>query len=110
MADHKHDQVQAFDLLSQAARQRLRARIADAGGDTAQVAREIGAQLERLDMQPAPAGEGASIKRQAERAFLVAQLTYLTHLAQQADQPDQPRERRGLGRIWNVFKRQHAPE
>ena len=71
------------------ARQRLRARVTDAGG-VGPVARESNAQCEQIDDPAAPDDDGLRIKRQAERAFFVAQLTYLDQLAQQAKQQDQP--------------------
>ena len=106
MAVQKHAQSGAFDLLSQPARQRLRARVADAGGDTSSVAREIRAQIEQLDDQSRPGTDGTRAMRQAERAFFVAQLSYLDVLAQPVAQQDQPAKPHGIARIWSTFTRQ----
>jgi hypothetical protein len=98
-----------FDLLNQAAQQRLRARVADAGGNIAAVADEIRAQLGELDQEIArhPETRGG---RQADRAFFVAQLTFLDMLAQAQAQPDQPRERGWLARLRAAFGRAQTAE
>jgi hypothetical protein len=85
-------QSPSFDLLSQPARQRLRARVSDARGDLAAVREEIAAALTRLDQESA--GANASTY-QATRAFHVAQLTYLDHLAQ-SEQSGEPARAGGL--------------
>ncbi len=103
MAANGQGQTVRFDLLSQAARQRLRARVADADGNIGAVEREIRAQLEQLDGNQVPASGGARIQHQAARAFLVAQLTYLKLLAERAEEQEEQPERRGFGRVWSRF-------
>lgn len=110
MAVQQHPQTGSFDLLSQTARQRLRARVADAGGDTAAVAREIQAQLDHVDGESLPDTGGTRISGQAERAFLVAQLTYLNTLSQGADQQEQRAKQSRLGWLWQRLHRQRAAE
>ena len=98
-----------FDLLNQAAQQRLRARVADAGGDIAVVAGEIRAQLSEVDQEIADHPESAG-NRQADRAFFVAQLTFLDILARAQVQPEQPRERGWLARLRAAFGRAQTAE
>jgi hypothetical protein len=102
------DQTQ-FDLLSQAAQQRLRARVADASGNIVAVADEIRAQLGELDQEIAR-HSGSGGDRQADRAFFVAQLTFLDMLAHAQAQPEQPRERGWLARLRAAFGRAQTAE
>ena len=88
-----------FDLLNQAAQQRLRARVADAGGNIGAVADEIRAQLDELDQEIARDPESGG-GRHADRAWLVAQQTFVVILGQREAQPEPPqRERGGVGRL-----------
>jgi hypothetical protein len=91
-----------FDLLSQVAQQRLRARVADANGNIAAVADEIRSQLDEFDQEITNHPESAN-DRQADRAFFVAQLTFLDMLTQTQAQPEQPRERGWLARLRAAF-------
>jgi hypothetical protein len=99
-----------FDLLNQAAQQRLRARVADAGGNIAAVADEIRAQLNELDQEIARDPESGG-GRQADRAFFVAQLMFLDMLAQIEAQSKQPQRERGwLSRLRAAFGRAQTAE
>lgn len=92
----------SFDLLSQTARQRLKARIGDAGGNIAMVREEVAATLTALD-QAAVAG-AQSTNHQAERAFHIAQLTYLDHL----EQNEQSSESAQQGGFWSRLRRSNS--
>jgi hypothetical protein len=94
----------ASDLLSQAAQQRLHARIADAHGDIASVADEVRAQLAVFDQTPA-VDEHTRRMRLSDRAFFVTQLTYLEQLAQAANQPSDTQKPGALARIRSLFRR-----
>jgi hypothetical protein len=98
-----------FDLLNQAAQQRLRARVADADGNIAAVADEVRAELAELDQELAR-DPGSSGSRQADRAFFVAQLTFLDLLGQAQAQPEQPAERGWLARLRSAFGRAQTAE
>ena len=91
-----------FDLLNQASQQRLRARVADAGGNIAAVADEVRAELAELDQGIArdPAASGS---RQADRAYFVAQLMFLDMLGQAQPQPERPHSRGWLARLRAAF-------
>ncbi len=108
MAGKGQAQAPVFELLTQTARQRLRARVADANGNIGAVEQEIRAQLEQLDGERVPVSGGARIQHQAARAFLVAQLTYLALLAERADEQEQQPEPRGFGRVWSRFNGRRA--
>jgi hypothetical protein len=92
-------QTATFDLLSQTARQRLKARVSDAGGTISTVRDEVAAALAALDHDP---DTGAT--KQADRAFHIAQLTYLDHL-EQTEQSDEPVQRRGF---WSRLRRSNS--
>jgi hypothetical protein len=97
MTNEMHTQLKDFDLLSQPAQQRLRARVADAHGDLGAVAAEVRAQLEACD------AAAQSSSDQADRAFLVAQVAFLDALAQ-ATQTSTPARRPGImARIRTLF-------
>jgi hypothetical protein len=99
MSTQSTAQVASFDLLSQPARQRIRARVSDAGGNISTIREEVATALAALDHE---AAEGAvPTNYQAQRAFLISQLTYLDHLAQ-SEQPQAPARGRGL---WARFGR-----
>ncbi len=108
MAAIEQGQARGFELLSQVARQRLRARVADAGGNIGAVEQEIRAQLGQLDDEQMPASGGARIQHQAARAFLVAQLTYLKLLAERAEEQEQRPEPHRFGRVWSRFNGRRA--
>jgi hypothetical protein len=99
-----HPDQTRFDLLSQTAQQRLRARVADAEGDITVVANEIRAQLDELDREIANRPEVIG-DRQADRAFFVAQLIYLDMLVQAQVPSGQPRARGWLARLRALFGR-----
>ncbi len=68
--------------ITPAMRQRLDERVAAAGGDVDTVYREISTQLAELESKPIPEVESADhIQYQADRALLVAQLSYLEEVA-----------------------------
>jgi hypothetical protein len=94
--------LRQFDLLNQASQQRLRARVADAGGDIAAVADEVRAELDALDQEIVgdPASSGS---RQADRAYVVAQLMFLDMLGQAQPQPERPSSRGWLSRLRAAF-------
>jgi hypothetical protein len=98
-----------FDLLNQAAQQRLRARVTDAGGNIAAVADEIRAELEALDQVIARDPESGG-GRHADRAFFVAQLMFLDMLAQAQAQPERPPSRGWLARLRATFGRTQTAE
>lgn len=108
MAANGHGQAPVFELLSQAARQKVRARVADADGNIGAVEQEIRAQLEQLDGEQMPASGGDRVKHQAARAFFVAQLTYLKLLAERDEEQEQPPEPRGFGSVWSRFTGRRA--
>jgi hypothetical protein len=97
------NQLPAFDLLSQDAQQRLRARITAANGDIPAVAGEIRAQLDALDKQSGDHSEAHS-DSQADRAFYVAQLTYLDRLAQAERQTGMKQQHGWLARIQTMLR------
>jgi hypothetical protein len=101
------NEMRGFDLLSQPAQQRLRARVADADGDIAAVANEVRAELHALD-RGGVISHDTSRQQQADRAFFVAQLTYLDLLARDAAQNDQPQPRGLLARLRTAFSREPA--
>lgn len=78
-----------FDLLSQAAQERLRLQIGEAGGDIATVRQQIQEKLNRLDQQAVPKTAAELRAFQADRAFLVAQLEFLTLLEREAATKEQ---------------------
>lgn len=80
MSRPSKDQAVSFELITQPARQRLRGRISDAGGNISTVRSEVARALAALDQESSAAATPTSC--QAQRAFHVAQLTYLDHLAQ----------------------------
>ncbi len=108
MAANGQAQAPVFELLTQTARQRLRARVADANGNIGAVEQEIRAQLEQLDGEQVPASGGARIQQQAARAFFVAQLTYLKSLAARSEEQNQRPEPSGFGRVWSRFNGRRA--
>src|SRR5690349_8637031 len=97
------EQLRGFDLLNQAAQQRLRARVADAGGDIAAVASEIRAQLDEVDQNLVNQPD-MSVDRQSDRAFCIAQLTFLDILARMQSSPDQPASQGWLARLRTAFR------
>jgi hypothetical protein len=107
MQSNQRNEVQGFDLLSQPAQQRLRARVSDAGGDIATVANEVRAELEELDQRRA-ATSGTDRLQQADRAFFVAQLTYLDLLAGVEARPQRPQRRGLLARVRSALGRETA--
>jgi len=98
------EQLRGFDLLNQAAQQRLRARVADAGGDIAAVASEIRARLDKVEQELVDQQDMA-VDRQSDRAFYIAQLTFLDMLARSQASPDQPRSHGWLARLRASFGR-----
>ncbi len=105
--DKHMNQPQNFDLLSQPAQQRLRARVADADGDIMAVANEIRAELETFD-RDGEIGPDTAGRRQADRAFFVAQLTYLDLLERMQEQRAQPQRRGLFERLRAAFSRSPA--
>jgi hypothetical protein len=93
----------SFDLLNATAQERLRQRIADAGGDSAVVEAQIRGHLERLERLAAEGDQTAQQSLTADRAFLHAQVIYLERLRRAAS-AEQPREHRSLrariSRLW----------
>jgi hypothetical protein len=110
MNAYQTDSVRGFDLLSQLAQQRLRARVADAGGDIGSIMGEIRAQLDELDRAIDGRPEAVQRQQQADRAFFVAQLTYLDLLLQAEAQPEAPRKRGLLARLRTALGRTPAVE
>ena len=98
-----------FDLLNQASQQRLRARVADAGGNIAAVADEVRAELGALDREIAR-DPGSSGGRQADRAYFVAQLMFLDMLGQAQPQPERPHPRGWLARLRAMLGRAQTVE
>jgi hypothetical protein len=109
MNSNQTDPVRGFDLLSQLAQQRLRARVADSGGDIVVVAAEIRAQLDQLDQEVVDRPETRG-DRQADRAFFVAQLTYLDLLASAETRHEAPQPRGLFARLRTAFGRTRAVE
>ncbi len=106
MQSNQRNEMQGFDLLSQPAQQRLRARVADTGGNIATVADEIRAELEELDQRRAVSSD--TNQHQADRAFFIAQLTYLDRLANVEAQPQRPQQRGFLARVRSALGREPA--
>lgn len=104
------DQLRGFDLLSQPAQQRLRARVADAGGDIKMVADEIQAELDALDSEIVGRPEAVQSQYLADRAFFVGQLSFLELLARAEAQSDQPQRGGLLARLRAAFGRAPAVE
>lgn len=102
MTSEKVPQLKDFDLLSQPAQQRLRARVADAQGDISAVAAEVRAQLDANDA-------AAGTSSQADRAFLVAQLAFLDALAS-ASAPAPARRPGLMARIRTFFQQPGATQ
>lgn len=94
MATQLTQQSSSYDLLSQTARQSLRARVADAQGDIEAVAREVRARMDASDT--GSANENLS---HAEHAFFVAQLTYLEHLSKASEEAEQPQQQGFFSRM-----------
>ncbi len=64
--------------ISPEARQRLEERIAASGGDQTEVERELYGRLQEMDSRQVPEEEGPERTQfQAERALLVAEMSYL---------------------------------
>jgi hypothetical protein len=104
MSTPSKDPAGTFDLLSPPARQRLIARIRDAGGDVAAVRQEVAATLSAHDKELLEHGSssGAGIPAdQALRAFYVAQIAFLDGLAQSEQAPEPARGRR----LWSRLSR-----
>ena len=80
-----------FDLLNRAAQRKLHLRILDANGSITAVAREVNRELDELDREPLPASERAQCLRQADRDYLIAELTYLKLLMQARAEHDEVR-------------------
>ena len=105
MANTITTQMVDSNFLSPLAQQRLRTRIADAPGGSADVADEIRAQLAELDGADMSGDAKAQQTRVADRAYYVAQLEYLEALARAANVPA-PAERSGLlARLRSAFGR-----
>lgn len=77
--------IQGFELLSPLAQDRLRDQVAAENGDVKHVAASIQAQLDNIDTANVAADPEAHRRQQADRAFLLAQLTYLARLEEQID-------------------------
>lgn len=107
MNTYQTDLLRGFDLLSTLAQQRLRARVADAGGDIGTIIGEIRAQLDELDRDIASRPEAVQRQRQADRAFFVGQLTYLDLLQHAEEQRELPQKRGILARLRSAFR--HTP-
>lgn len=105
MTDTIDVSMREFDLLSRAAQQRLRARIADQGSKD--VEREIRAQLAECDAQAARSENGWRT-HQADRAFFVAQLTYLEALSTLESAQSQPEKHSFMARLRSAFGRTQA--
>lgn len=99
--------VQGFELLSDPARERLRRRVIDAGGNIDAIVDEIRAKLDDHDQH----GAAAQAASQAERPLLLAQLTYLNALAQAQTADDDVQQKRGLfSRLSGLWGRQRMSE
>ena len=95
MATPELKRVGGFDLLSQSARDRLRARVTEANGDIDSVKEEIRAKLDDHDTSTAVGASGGQHLTQAERAFYVAQMDYLEAL-RKAQEPDDAPQKGGF--------------
>ncbi len=82
--------VGGFQLLSQSARDRLRARVMESNGDIDSVKAEVQAKLDVHDDVVADQENGGAHLTQAERAFYIAQLDYLEALRQAQQTEDEP--------------------
>ena len=80
-----------FDLLNRAAQRKLHLRIFDADGSIAAVAREVYRELNELEHEPLPSSESAQRLLQADRDYLIAELTYLKLLMQARAEHDEVR-------------------
>ena len=79
--DRQHQNTDRdFDLLSRPMQQRLQARVAERHNNVAAVQQEVEAELAKLDRHAEPPDRTARRHYQAQRALLVAQLTFLTTL------------------------------
>lgn len=103
MTDTINVSMREFDLLSQAAQQRLRARIADQGS-IEHMEREIRGQLAECDRESATS-ESARRTHQANRAFFVAQLTYLQALSTLESTQSRPEKHNFKTRLRSAFGR-----
>lgn len=93
-----------FNLLNATAQERLRQRIANAGGDSSVVEAQIRGHLEQLEQLAADGDHTAQQSLSTDRPFLNAQLVYLEHL-RQAETAAQPAERRGLwARVSGIWR------
>jgi small-conductance mechanosensitive channel len=96
-----HTLSRDFDLLSQPMQQRLQRRIAHHNGALAPVIEAVRTELAQLDANPEVTSEDGRRSYQAQRALLVAQLTYLDAVgaAQSVDAQPQPQG------FWSRFRR-----
>jgi small-conductance mechanosensitive channel len=96
-----HTPSMDFDLLSQPMQQRLQRRIAHHNGALGPVVEAVRAELAQLDADPEVMCEDSRRSYQAQRALLVAQLTYLDTIgaAQSADAQPQ------VQGFWSRFRR-----
>jgi predicted ATPase len=88
-------------LLSQAMQQRLQTRIAQHNGLVEPVATAIRQELAQLDHETATKTGAESQSFQAQRALLIAQLSYLASVEQQQQAEEQGGERG----FWSWFRR-----
>jgi hypothetical protein len=99
----QRDLLGDFDLLSRNAQETLRARVAAAGGDVERVQQEVQAQLDALDSAAATNGAPHS-SHQADRAFLVGQISYLTLLAREKAAAETPQKQGIMDRLRSIWR------
>ena len=103
MAAPELKRVGGYDLLSQSARDRLRARVTEAHGDIDSIKKEIRAKLDDHDSSTAATNGGQHLT-QAERAFYVAQMDYLEALRKAQETDDEPQKGGFFERFKGAFR------
>lgn len=96
-----HTQPREFDLLSEPMQQRLQRRIAQHNGAIGPVVAAVRAELAQLDASPDAQSEDSRRSYQAQRALLVAQLTYLDTVGAARSADEQPQ----AAGFWSRFRR-----
>lgn len=104
MNTHTYTLPRDFDLLSEPMQQRLQRRIAHHNGAIGLVVERIRTELAQLDASPDAQSEANRRTYQAQRALLVAQLTYLAQLGEAQSVDEQPQ----AGSFWSRFRRERS--
>lgn len=99
------DYLSEFTLLNRRAQERMRAQIAESGGSIDKVRQVTQAKLDALDDRAATTAPAELLSLQADRAFLVAQLSFLDHLEQVAGHKQVPQQRSLGTRVRSLWQR-----